>query len=298
MKVVDPSVLPLVTDDHPTGALGQRYLFVGEDGTPENFMLALADNLGHFRMIRHRHNFDQFRFAISGDMAMGNGRVLREGWLAYFPEGAPYGPQDDPPGPVALVLQCGGASGFGYMSPEQYRAGRAALQRIGHFEGAVFVRPLADGQVKKTFSINAIWEEALGAKLLIPAPRYDQAIHINPEAFRWIPVTGAPGAFRKPLGTFSEREVRAEMFRLDAGAGLALPSGEAQRLVFILEGRGMAGATPLGRHFGVRVDPGESATFAAHSALTLLSFSLPPVGRDWAEPQLAGVEPVPGEAVP
>jgi len=74
---VDPSVLPLFTADHPTGALGQRYLFVGEDGTPENFMLSLADNLGRFRMVRHRHNFDQFRFAISGDMVMGNGRVLQ-----------------------------------------------------------------------------------------------------------------------------------------------------------------------------------------------------------------------------
>jgi hypothetical protein len=297
MKTVDPETLPLFTDDHPTGALAQRYLFVGEDLTPDNFMLSIADNIGRFQMVRHRHNFDQFRFALSGDLNMGDGRVLREGWLAYFPEGAAYGPQDDAAGPVALVLQFGGASGYGYMSPEQYRAGRAALNQVGHFEGAVFVRPRPDGSVKKTFSINAIWEEALGEKLRIPAPRYDQAIHINPMAFRWIPVAGSRSAFRKPLGTFSEREVKAEIFLIEPNGRLALASGTARRLVFVLDGSGEADSADLGRHFGLQVDPGETAAVTANTALTLLSFTLPPVSRDWTEPQLPSFEPVPGEAV-
>lgn len=298
MKIVDPDSLPVFTDDHPTGALAQRYLFVGEDRTPENFMFSLADNVGRFQMVRHRHNFDQFRFALSGDMNMGNGRVLREGSLGYFPEGTPYGPQDDGAGPLALVLQFGGASGYGYMSPAQYRAGRAALNEVGHFEGAVFVRKLDDGGVKKTFSINAIWEEALKAKLLLPAPRYDQAIFINPRAFRWIPVAQSGGAFRKPLGTFSEREVKAEMWRLEPGARLVLPSGEARRLIFVLEGEGRAGGEPLGRYFGIQADPGESAALSTGGSLTVLSFLMPPVRAEWTEPLLPSFEPVPGEAVP
>ncbi len=298
MEVVDPDTLPLFTDDHPTGALAQRYLFVGEDRTPENFMFSIADNIGRFQMVRHRHNFDQFRFAIAGDLNMGNGRSLREGCLGYFPEGTSYGPQDDEAGPVALVLQFGGASAYGYMSPGQYRAGRAALNKMGHFEGAVFVRELEDGRVKKTFSINAIWEEALGAKLLIPAPRYDQAIFINPRAFRWVPTGNVPGAFRKPLGTFSEREVGAEMWRLESGATLELASSDARRLLFVLEGGGQAGSERIGKHFGVKIDPGENATLSSAMGLTLLSFYLPPVSAAWTEPLLPSFEPVPGEAVP
>jgi hypothetical protein len=298
MEVVDPDRLELFTDDHPTGALAQRYLLLGQDGTRENFMLSLAETVKRFAMVRHRHNFDQFRFALAGDMSMGPDRALREGHLGYFPEGTSYGPQDDEAGPKALVLQFGGASGYGYMSPGQYRAGRAALRQKGRFEGPVFIRELGGGQVKKTFSINAIWEEALGAKLLIPAPRYDKPVFINPEAFRFVPVAGARGVFRKALGTFSEREVAAEMWLMRAGTRFGLSGPAGIRLIFVLSGDGKAGAQPLGRHFALRAEPGETVPLEAESELKLLSFVLTPVAEDWAEPELPSFEPVPGEAVP
>jgi len=297
MRIVDPDTLPVFTDDHPTGALAQRYLFVGDDLTPENFMFSIAENVGHFQMVRHRHSFEQFRFAIAGDLNMGNGRRLREGCLGYFPEGTPYGPQDDEAGPVTLVLQFGGASGYGYLSPEQYRAGRAALRKVGRFDGPVFIRELDDGNVRKTFSINAIWEEALGSRMMLPAPRYDQAIFIDPKAFRWIPATGAPGVQHKPLGSFSEREVRAELWELASGATLTLPSSTARRLMIVLDGSGAAGTERLARHFGIQVDPGETATIIADTGLTLLSFYLPPVSGAWTAPQLPSFEPTPGESV-
>lgn len=297
MKVVDPATLAYFTDDHPTGVLAQRYLFVGEDNTPDNFMFSIAENRGHFHMVRHRHSFDQFRFGIEGDLEMGNGRKLREGCLGYFPEGTPYGPQDDQAGPVTLVLQFGGSSGYGYLSPQQYRDGRAALKKIGRFEGPVFIREMPDGTVRKTFSINAIWEEALGAKMLLPAPRYDQPIFIDPRAFRWVPVEGAPGALHKPLGTFSEREVRAGLWHVAPGASLRLTSGESRILVLVLEGTGKAVGQPLARHFGVQVDPGEKVIVAADTELTLLSFDMPPVEKAWTAPMLPSFEPVPGESV-
>lgn len=297
MKVVNPDTLRVFDDDHPTGALRQRYLLQGEDGSPENFMFSIADNVKRFQMVRHRHNFDQFRFTLSGDMSMGPHRTLREGCLGYFPEGSSYGPQDDPAGPTALVLQFGGASGYGYMSMEQYRAGRETLNKTGRFEGPVYIRPLPDGRTKKTFSINAIWEESLGAKLLIPAPRYDQPVFIDPRAFRWVPTKGAPGVFRKHLGTFSEREVMAEEWLVKEGAHLDLGTGSARRLLLVLDGRGTVGDEPLGRHFGIQIDPGEHARVVAREDLTLLSFYLPPVGVEWTRPELESFEPVPGEAV-
>jgi hypothetical protein len=298
MNVVDPATLELFTDDHPTGALAQRYLLLGRDGTRENFMLSIAETVKRFTMLRHRHNFDQFRFALSGDMSMGPDRALRQGHLGYFPEGVSYGPQDDEAGPKALVLQFGGASGYGYMSPGQYRAGRAALRQVGRFEGPVFIRETADGKTRKTFSINAIWEEALGAKLLIPAPRYDKPIFIDPDAFRFVPVEGARGAFRKALGTFSKREVKAEMLLLRKGASLDLETLVAIRLLFVLSGSGLAGGQPLGRHFAVKGDPGETVALEATGEMTLLSFVLPPVSADWEDPALPSFEPVPNEAVP
>jgi hypothetical protein len=297
MQVIDPDTLEIFDDDHPTGSLRQRYLFEGTDGTPENFMFSIAETTGRFQMVSHRHNFDQFRMALVGDMTMGPDRTLKEGHLGYFPEGSSYGPQDDEAGPVALVLQFGGASGYGYMSMGQYRAGREALRKKGHFEGAVFVRDDGQPGQKKKFSINAIWEEALGERLLIPTPRYDKPVFMNPKAYRWIPGQ-APGVSRKALGTFSERETLAEMWRIEAGATLSLAAGRAIRLLFVLDGTGSAGGSKLGRYFGIRIDPGEEAAITADNGLELLSFRLPLIDRNWGEPDAPSFEPTPGEAVP
>ncbi|MFI4994806.1 MAG: hypothetical protein ACHQAQ_03360 [Hyphomicrobiales bacterium] len=298
MKIVDPATVGVVTDDHPTGALGMRHLSQGRAGTPDNFMMVLAENLGHFQMVQHRHNFDQFRFCIRGDMNMGPHRTLREGHLGYFPEGASYGPQDDPAGPLALVVQFGGASGYGYMNMEQYRAGRAALNKSGRFEGPVYIRELGDGRVKKTFSINAIWEAALGEKLLLPAPRYDEPIFMNPRAYRSVPVKGHAGVARKLLGLFSERETMAEMWSLRPGAKYAFAARSAIRLLFVLEGGGKAGPAPLGQHFAIHLDPSEMIEIAAESEMTLLSFTLPLItDEEWTMPQEGAVEPIPNESV-
>lgn len=298
MRIADPAGQAVVTDDHPTGALGFRYLLEGKTGQPDNFIMLIAENLGRFDMVRHRHNFDQFRFALVGDMTMGDGRLLREGHLGYFPEGASYGPQADDPGPVALVIQFGGASGYGYMSPQQYRDGRAALTRTGHFEGPVYLRQRPDGTVKKTFSINAIWEEAMGARMLIPAPRYDQAVFMKPRAFRWRPVAGADKAYRKLLGVFGEREVAAEMFLLEAGGGIELAAGTATRLLFVLHGSGTVAGQKVGTHVAAQLDPGEHAVIIAHDEMTMLGFTLPPIDALGPAAEAEGVEPVPGEAVP
>src|SRR6202022_3839341 len=54
--------------DHPTGSLAFKYLLSGDDGASDNFVLILARQDAHFATERHRHNFDQFRYPIRGDM--------------------------------------------------------------------------------------------------------------------------------------------------------------------------------------------------------------------------------------
>jgi len=45
-----------------------------------------------YKSIRHRHDFEQLRFAVSGRMDLGFD-VLEEGDVGYFPANAYYGPQ-------------------------------------------------------------------------------------------------------------------------------------------------------------------------------------------------------------
>lgn len=297
MKIANPADSEVRTDDHPTGVLGFRYLLRGVENTPENFVMLIAENIGHFQMVRHRHNFDQFRYVISGQMNLGDGSVLREGELCYFPEGTSYGPQDDAAGPVVLTVQCGGATGYGYMSPEQYLAGRQALSGVGRFEGPVFIRETAEGKTARKFSINAIWEEAMGSRMLIPAPRYERPIIMSPRAYRWTPVLQQRGVYRKLLGAFSERGTSAAMFKVQAGASLHLSSENAIRLFFVLEGGGQFGHAAVGQHFGIEMTPGESGDVCAETEMLMLALTLPRFEDDWQQAEIAAVEPAPEESV-
>jgi hypothetical protein len=267
--------------DHPTGSLAFKYLLSGNDGAVDNFVLILARQDAHFTTERHRHNFDQFRFPIRGNMNVGKGVVLREGQLGYFTEGAAYGPQDDPldglaPGErLHLTLQFGGASGYGYLGPDQLRRCRDELRQHGEFVDVLYRRD--DG---KTFNgLDAVWQHAFGRKLEYPKPRYSGPIIIDPQSFGWKPRDGAPGVERKHLGTFTERGTFAEIVRLRSGARWTLTAGNARELMFILSGTGSADNALIRTHSAVQLDPGEHIVIRCDDAIEALILGLPPISQ-------------------
>ena len=278
MKVVAIGALAW-ENDHPTGSLAFKYLLTGEESSPDNFVLLLARQEKHFATERHRHNFDQFRFAIRGDMNVGEGLRLREGQLGYFTEGAPYGPQDDPVEPLApgervhLTLQFGGATGYGYLDPKRLRACRNELRREGEFVDVFYRRH--DGKTQN--GLDAVWQHAFGTKLEYPKPRYPSPVIMDPRSFRWIPEPDVPGVERKHLGTFTERGVWAELLRLQPGAELTSDCVHARQLLFVLAGSGTVDGAELKLHSALQLDPGERACISSQDRLELLVFGLPPV---------------------
>jgi hypothetical protein len=276
MKVVDESAVAW-TKDHPTGALAFKYLLTGEDYSPDNFVFLLARQDADFATRRHRHNFEQFRLPLRGAMNVGKGIRLREGQVGYFPEGAPYGPQDDPLGDVPpgermhLTLQFGGASGFGYLSPDQLRACRAALKAHGEFIDVAYRH--RDGRMQDGFS--AVWEHAFGKKLEFPKPRYPQPIVMDPAGFQWRGITGVPGVERKHLGTFTERGTWVEMLRFTTSATWRWTSADARRLLFVLAGDGTCGGEAIRTYSAVQIDAGEPATLTATGPTEVLLIGLP-----------------------
>jgi hypothetical protein len=280
MKVVSSEALDW-KKDHPTGSLAFKYLLSGDDRAADNFVFILARQDADFATERHRHNFDQFRFPLRGDMNVGKGVVLREGQLGYFTEGAAYGPQDDrldhwqPGQRLHLALQFGGATGHGYLGPDRLRACRDELRQQGEFVDVLYRR--RDG--KTLNGLDAVWQHAFGRKLEYPKPRYSGPIIIEPDSFRWKASEQTSGVERKHLGAFTERGTWAEMVRLSPGARWTLAVGRARELLFVFSGAGSAGDERLSPHSAVQIDPGERVEIACDDAIEALIFGLPPIAE-------------------
>jgi hypothetical protein len=265
--------------DHPTGDYGFKYLLKGEPSSPDNFLWILGRQEGDFRMPRHRHNFEQIRLPLCGSMNLGRGIVLEQGQVGYFPEGLPYGPQEDPLGDaqpgerLQLVLQFGGASGYGFMSMEQRKLAWAELEQTGKFVGPHYHRP--DGTVQ--WGLNTVWEHVFGSKLRYPKPRYSEIIIADPRRFNWLPLAGARGVAHKYMGAYTERAFWFEMLRLDTGAAWRSRDPAARRLFYVLSGTGAIGGEEFVAGSAIEIDPGEEATMIANAPLELFLIGLPPV---------------------
>lgn len=265
--------------DHPTGTVVFQYCLEGDPMSPENFMLVLGRQDGDFYMPRHRHNFEQIRLPLVGDMNIGEHHKLKQGQVGYFPEGQPYGPQDDPLGKtpsgerLQLVLQFGGSSGCGFMSMSQRLAARDELAKIGEFVGPNYRHP--NGKLE--WGLNVIWKHVFGERLKYPTPRYPNVMIADPDHFNWIPVHGVAGVSNKFLGSYSERAAWTEMIRIAPGASWTSTHGTARRLFFVTGGAGIAGDAAIGLYTAVQVEPGETLTLAAAEELQLFLMGLPPI---------------------
>lgn len=225
---------------HRGDGIAFKSLFRGEEGTPENYYLSVARQ-SDFYSPRHKHNFDQFRFAVRNDVSIGPDMLLREGELVYHPEAVQYGPQYDKGGDRdVLVLQFGGTSGQGYLSFDQLATAQPALKEKGRFEGGKYYAE-NDGTTDGKDAYEALWEYYNRRPLIYAAPRFDNPIIVKPQNFAWKPYMSAgEGIFNKTLGVFTERETRVQVVRIVAGRKWHVVAQNATQLLYVLRGEGTA----------------------------------------------------------
>lgn len=260
---------------HREGSLAFRNLFRGDEGDPNNFRLVLSRNGGEYRSPRHRHNFDQIRYCVKGSANIAPGKTLNEGDIGYFPEGCYYGPQfDGGQNRVTLVMQLGGASGLGYMSSAQLRRGLEALEQTGIFAGGKFT---PNGGNEPRDSYEAIWEHIFARPIEYPEGRYEDPVLIRAAAFDWKAHATHEGVMVKPLGVFSERELRLSFARLSANAVLPLESAAAMTLIHVIGGEGRCALGPLRAGSTLRLEQHETLDIHGKDALEMLLIAVPVV---------------------
>lgn len=254
------------------GTFHYRNLLEGEAGTIGNFQLSMGRNDKDFVSPRHRHNFEQFRFQLEGDLEFGRDGTMKPGMVGYFSEGAHYGPQTSQMDALTIVLQFGGASGSGYLSRAEVTRGMQELSKFGTFEGGVYRRNEGVPGKKNMDGYQAIWEHVNGRAMEYPKPRYPMPLMMDESHFSWVAVADEPGVDEKQLGQFTERRTDAAILRVAAGATHAL---RPRSIYFCKTGKGSIGDAPVRRYTTIHVAAGDAARVSASEELIFLRMGLP-----------------------
>jgi hypothetical protein len=243
---------------HRSGGIDFKRLIQGTPGALDNLELSLVRTAGDYHTPRHRHNFDQVRFCLEGVMNYAPGKNLERGAVGYFPEGTFYGPQQDTAVSLTLVLQIGGASGYGFMSYDQLNAGYQQLCDYGNFQRGVFTRTTADGRIVRKDGYEAVWEHVMRREVRYPAPRFDEPVVMFPDNFNWIGLGG--GIEVKRLGAFGERGLELSFIHAPRGAKHVIHNLATCELLFVVNGalHAFASDDPIDAHSALRVEAVDS----------------------------------------
>ena len=275
MKIVQTDEIPLKRAlEYRGGIFHGRVMVEGTPGALDNFQLSFGQMGGDFNSPRHRHNFEQIRYQLEGVLDYGRDGKLVQGMVGYFPEGVYYGPQSQDPNINCrtIVLQFGGASGSGYLSQAEVKAGMEELKAFGEFKDGVFRRRDGVEGKRNLDGYQVIWEHVNERPMAYPKPRYPQPIFMHPETYDWVPIEGAPGVSEKLLGVFTERRSEGGLIKLEAGA---VYTARGKGVYVVVRGAGTVGDRTMRALTTSYLDPGETVTFAAREATELLHFGLP-----------------------
>jgi hypothetical protein len=258
------------------GIQDSRLLLAGKEGSPDNYKLNVSRAVTDWKAPRHRHDFDQFRYVISGEFIYGKDkdgkdRVLLPGQVAYFPEGVHYGPQIRKEGLVIVLCQLGGASCNGFLSKAQRRKAHAELKEKGVFEKGVYTWVDKNGVKHNKDSAEAESEHAVQREIIYPKPRYNDIVVMDPANFDWVEQPEKKGVSLKNLGTFTERESSIGFIKLAPGAEYTAGGVGVADLFYVVRGTLAHDGRAYGPETGIGLEAGEDPTsFSAVEEVELL----------------------------
>ncbi len=254
------------------GTFHFRNLMEGQAGMIGNFQLSMGRNDKDFMSPRHRHNFEQYRFQLDGELEFGRDGTMKPGMAGYFPEGAHYGPQTSKMDATTIVLQFGGASGSGYLSRAEVYRGMQELSATGTFKDGVYRRNEGEAGKKNRDGYQAIWEHVNGQEMEYPKPRYPAPLMMDESHFAWTPVKGEEGVSEKCLGQFTERRTEAAFMKISKGATHVL---RPRNVYFCKSGEGVTGSERIRFCSTLHVEDGDTAQLTAHEEMIFIRMGLP-----------------------
>ncbi len=279
MKITNARTQPRVrpAGHHREGVIEFNPLHSGIPGTPGYYTMAIARFEEYFTP-RHRHNYDQIRYCFVAPFNYARDKEIPVGWIGYFPEGTPYGPQDVKctidDGPAVLTWQFGSTSLQGFLSGSSLSSSYEAMAEEGRFERGMYITTLPDGTDRREDGYEAAWARAMGRPIAYPAPKHPEPVLIDPDAFQWYP-TEIGGVAEKNLGTFGERGLRLWFLRIDSGAEVTVPGHRAVLTAYVTSGSVSIDGVEHFDATAVALEPGESLTLRGQERAVVFFVALP-----------------------
>jgi hypothetical protein len=259
---------------NPRGGDVYRKVIVGAEGGRQVSYDIRIELFGEgdrtYTSIRHRHDFEQLRFAVSGRMDLGFG-VLEEGDVGYFPANAYYGPQKCE-GAIILIAQWGDR----FITKAQSDRAVAELRQNGEFADGIYRSVNAEGRPYNKDPLNAIWEQVFQEPYVPQAPRYRQPVLMTPSAFGWSDPEGA--VRRRHLGVFTENALEIETVQwTDDGPWDLRVAADDHRptLLFTTAGNFTHDGAPVGPLTALWAEPAEGIKIDGESGSELLMVRFP-----------------------
>lgn len=185
---------------------------------------------------RHKHTFDQFRFALDGPREIVDG-FLEPGDVGFYPEGISYGPQKQTKPSTGLGLQFEGASGIPYMTHDALRDARKKLEAEGgSFLNGVYTRIFPDGRKINKDGHAACYEFLTGKPIEFPKPKFATPVVVRSEPCRWVADRQYTGVEHKYHGSFGDRRSGSRLMRLAPGASIPAHVHEDAEILYLIEG--------------------------------------------------------------
>ena len=273
MHVIDTSETPwtLVSKSNRPGRVHRKLVHEGSVSPGVGYTADLVryeGGNGTFSAPRHKHNFDQIRYVVSGNPDFGHYQVASQGESAFFPAGAAYGPETIEEAEILLIQW-----GEHWMTRAQHDETYARMQQAGEFKDGYYVTVDTAGNERRADGRNAVWETFTGVELVYPTPRYAQPVMMEPDGFPWRPIDET-GVSQKVLGRFTEDDVYVANYRWDEDDAVLTLSPERTELVWIIEG----GLTADGRSYHpetvVISDFGETTALSGTMGTQAVAFGL------------------------
>jgi hypothetical protein len=275
MQIVETEKLTwdLIVPNTRGGDVYRKVIKAAESGDGVSYDVRIelfGDGDRGYASIRHRHDFEQLRFAVSGSMDLGF-TVLNEGEVGYFPANAYYGPQKCE-GSIILIAQWGDY----FITREDSDRAVAELSETGQFVDGIYHGVDTTGKPYNKDPLNAIWEQVHKRPYVPQHPRYRQPVVMAPEAFGWSDQEGA--VRRRRLGRFTENDTEVEMISwVEDGTFHTQVVEDDQRptLLFTTQGTFSHDETRFGARTGLWIESGESAKVEAQAGSEALLVRFP-----------------------